>query len=342
MGAEPTSRFNGTLPHGWDPVSHAEAIKSTEELELVALCDVDAAKTERFSKLYNVSATYNNYRDLINEVKPDILSIATRTDVKAEIIYYALEHGIKGFYVEKPLSRSVAECEQVLNKIAAAGAKLVYGAQRRAMPLFKQVKYMCHSGLYGDLKHITFEYGRNMLLWSHPHTTDLIVFLANSLAVEYISALCDFGGNCENDLVVDTDPWVENAFIRFENGLTCNITPNEGNNIRLHLSGAIITINGDGYSIDISTEANVKGRFYQLQRQLGEPARSGAQVLFADLAKAIINATPVVTIRPEEILAGTRLLSGITESGLKDGAKLNYKDVRDNLVITGRFGQLYA
>src|SRR6185312_15282004 len=97
---------------------HAESIKSIEHLELVALCDKDELRNKRFSELYNVKASYTDYKDLINEAKPDIISIATRTDVKAEIISYALEHGVKGFYVEKPLSRSVKECRGVLNKIS--------------------------------------------------------------------------------------------------------------------------------------------------------------------------------------------------------------------------------
>jgi len=344
MGAEPTSRLNGMLPNGWDPISHAEAIKSIKDLELVALCDKDDARNKRFSELYSVKSTYTDYKDLINEAKPDILSIATRTDVKAEIINYALEHGVKGFYVEKPLSRSVKECREVLSKIEKASAKLVYGTQRRGMHIFRKVQELCASQVYGDVKHISFEYGRNQLLWSAPHITDMIVLYANSIDVEYISALCSFneGSYDSNSLFVDTDPWVENAYIKFTNGVTCNIIPNEGNNLRIQLSKAIIAINGDGYSIDINTEHKIKGRFHKLEQQYGEVVKSGTQMLFEDLTNAVLNSTSIKYVKAEEILCGTKLLSGIVESALKGGKKVNFKDVRDDLVITGRFGNLYA
>lgn len=343
MGAEPTSRFNGILPNGWDPMSHAESIITTNDLELVALCDIDSAKTQKFSQLYNVPKCYNNYKQLIDEVKPDIISIATRTDVKSDIINYAIDNGVKGFYVEKPLSRSIDECRQILNKINGADAKIVYGAQRRAISIFRQVKDICNSGEYGEIKHITFEYGKVMLLWNHPHITDLMVFFSNTLDVEYISALCSFKNTYNKDsLFIDEDPLVENAFIKFNNGITINTTPNEGGNVRIHLARAILTINGDGYCIDINTEDKIKGRFHKSNRIFAEPSKSGTQVLFADLANAVLNSTNVKNICPEDILCGTAIISGIVESSLNNGAKINYQDIRNDLTITGRFGDLYA
>ncbi len=343
MGAEPTSRLRGLLPNGWDPISHAESIMSISDMELIALCDIDSAKTEKFSSIYNVQKIYNNYKVLVNEIKPDILSIATRTDVKSEIINYAIDNGVKGFYVEKPLGRSVSECEQILNKIKGANLKIAYGVQRRAMPIYSQVKEICNSGIYGSVKHIVIEFGRNMLLWSHPHSIDLIVFYSNSIDVEYISAICSFNKDyTKKECIIDTDPLVENAFIKFKNGISANIIQNEGNNVRIQLTHAIITINGEGYSIDINTEDKIKGAFHKLERKFAEPNKSGTQIMFADLAQAVLSSSNVESILPEEILCGTKILSGIVESALKDGAKVFFKDIRNDLIITGRFGNLCA
>ena len=86
MGAEPSDRLYSTLPNGWTPITHAESIISTPTLELISLCDVDIAKTEKFGKLYSIEKCYNNYNELFDVEKPDVISIATRTDVKTEII----------------------------------------------------------------------------------------------------------------------------------------------------------------------------------------------------------------------------------------------------------------
>ncbi|MES2284292.1 MAG: Gfo/Idh/MocA family oxidoreductase [Bacteroidota bacterium] len=343
MGAEPTSRLAGLLPIGWDPISHAESIKSINDLELTALCDVDLKKTERFSAMYNVPKIYTDYKVLINEVKPDIISIATRTNVKSEIINYAIDNGVKGVYVEKPLGRSITECEQILNKINNANAKIAYGAQRRAMPIYQEVKNICNSGEYGIVKHIIIEFGKSRLFWTHPHSTDLIVFFSNSTDVDYISAICAFDDNYSKDsLIIDEDPLVECAFIKFKNGVSANITQNEGSNIRIQLTNAIITINGDGYSIDINTEGENKGCFHKLERRYPKSNKSGTQIMFADLAAAVLNSANVESVSPEEILCGSRILSGIVESALKNGEKVNFKDIRNDLIITGRLGNLYA
>lgn len=343
MGAEPTSRFNGRLPYGWDPVSHAESIKLTDDLELSALCDLDPAKTKKFSLLYDVQKVYNNYTKLIDEINPDILSIATRTDVKSEVINYAIDKQVKGIYVEKPLGRSIKECKEILTKIRRANAKIAYGVQRRAMPIYTQVKEICSSGVYGDVKHITIEFGKCALLWSHPHSTDLIVFFSNSIDIDYISAVCNFQQNYDKDsLIIDCDPLVESAFIKFKNGISANITQTEGNNVRIQLAHAIITINGDGFSIDLNIEDNIKGSFHKLERKCAEPNKSGTQIMFDSLTKAVVNKTEVQSISPEEILCGFEILIGIVESALKGGAKINYSDIRADLVVTGRFGDLYA
>jgi len=343
MGAEPTSRFKGMLCNGWDPISHAESIVSNEHLQLVALCDIDAEKTKKFAELYKVENTFNEYKILIDKIKPDIISIATRTNMKQEIIEYALAKGVKGFYVEKPLSRSVEDCQLLLNKIKAADAKIVYGAQRRALSIMRQAKEMCISGEYGTVKSLTFEYGRNMLLWSHPHTTDLMVYFANSVDIDYVSALCTFDKKYDSkEIFVDNDPFVESAFVKFRNGIAASITPNDGNNIRIHLTKAILVINSDGFSIDIFTEGEIKGKFTNLNRIYAEVGKSATQRLFADLTNALINIEPVAAITAEEIVGGTRILSAIVESGLNNGAKINAEEIRDKLFITGRFGDFYA
>jgi len=343
MGAEPTSRFNGMLCKGWDPISHAESIVSSEHLQLVALCDIDTEKTRRFSELYHVENTFNDYKKLIDTIKPDVISIATRTNMKQEIIEYALENGVKGFYVEKPLSRSVGDCTELLNKIKTADAKIAYGAQRRALAIMRKAKEICVSGEYGTIKTLTFEYGRNMLLWSHPHTTDLMVYFANSVDLDFVTALCTFDKvYAANEMFIDNDPVVETAFVKFKNGVAATITPNDGNNIRIHLTKAILVINSDGYSIDVFTEGEIKGKFTNLNRIYAVDSRSATQHLFDDVANAVINSTTVAAISHEEIVAGTKILSGIVASGLKNGAKVKAEEIRDNLVITGRFGDFYA
>ena len=132
MGAEPSSRL-GKLSNGWFPISHAESIKSIPNLELTAICDIDANKIKKFSTLYNVPQGFTDYKELIEKVIPDIISIATRTNLKENIINYALDHGVKGIYVEKPLSRSITTVQNCRNSVSVPATVNNFFTRRKDM-----------------------------------------------------------------------------------------------------------------------------------------------------------------------------------------------------------------
>lgn len=341
MGAEPSSRL-GKFSNGWHPVSHAESIKLISYLELTAICDIDADKVGRFLKIYNVSQGFVDYEKLIETIRPGIISIATRTNLKKEIISCALNNNVKGIYVEKPLSTSISQCEEILKQTEASGAKLVYGTQRRGMSFFRKAKELAYSGEFGDIQSITFEYGSGMLLWTLPHITDLITFFTNSTVFETVSALCEFRNKyTEESIFIDEDPIVKTAVVNMDNGIIVLLSPGKGNNIRIHLDNGIININSDGYSLDVSTGGRFKGKFNELNREYAPPSKSGTQVLFEDLTQSVLNSTDLSSVTNGEILGGIEILYGILESGLRNGTLVNHKEVRKDLIVTGRFGDLY-
>lgn len=123
MGAEPSSRFGGSLPLGWLPVTHAEAIQSVQGYELMALCDSDPEKTEKFSKIYNVPYCYQSFEKLLEEQKPEVISIATRTAIRYPIIKQAITSGVLGIYAEKPLANNLQDVEDLVLGLAAKNIK---------------------------------------------------------------------------------------------------------------------------------------------------------------------------------------------------------------------------
>jgi len=65
-------------------------------LEIVAICDIDAAcmrdKIVKF-KLDKDIKQYTDYREMIKEEKPDLVAICTESGKHAEIALYCIEHG---------------------------------------------------------------------------------------------------------------------------------------------------------------------------------------------------------------------------------------------------------
>jgi len=340
MGAEPTTRL-GKLINGRSPLSHAECIKTVDQLDLVALCDVDNAKVTKFKEYYNVQHGFTDFRLLIDEIEPDVISIATRTESKEAIIEYAVQKGVRGIYVEKPLATSLIQCERILKLIDENNVELIYGTQRRGALAFRRAKEQAHSGDYGNIKSINIEYGNNLLLWSISHISDLIVYLTNSSKIYEISAICEFPKESYNNNVLDADPFVESAMVSMDNGIKSYITPGSGN-VRIFMDNGIIMVNSDGYSIDTFFEGEFKNLFTDLHREFTEPSKSGTQQLFIDLADSILSTEPVVKVSSAELLCGTEILMGMAESALRNGMIVHTDDIRRDLIVTGRFGDLYA
>src|ERR1700690_1825732 len=81
------------LPPGWLPLSHADAIRSVPGLTLAALGDSIPENLQRAGKAFGVTRLFADHKTLIDEVRPEILSIATRTQGRCDIIEYAARHG---------------------------------------------------------------------------------------------------------------------------------------------------------------------------------------------------------------------------------------------------------
>ena len=75
----------------------------------------------------------NQYLEALAEFSPDVVSIATHTDVHADYAVAALERGAHVF-VEKPLAANVADAERVVAAAKANGRKLVVGYILRHHP----------------------------------------------------------------------------------------------------------------------------------------------------------------------------------------------------------------
>jgi predicted dehydrogenase len=344
MGAEPSERLKNRVPEGWMPLSHAEVIQSTEGMELVGLCDMDETRREKFGKYYHVDHVYSDYKEMIDELQPDIISIATRTDIRCDIINYALQKGVRGFYAEKPLARSIKESRETLEHIEACGAKIVYGATRRAMEVYKKAKEICFSEELGSVTHISIEFGHSALLWTLPHAADLIVFFANSTEFDFLqaysSSIPDSG--LLNNNILDMDPIIDFAYFKMSNGISAAISPVNGLNVRIGCTKGIVTVHGNGEFIEINRAGKTPNYFNDTEILKTETEKSGTQYLFSDLRDAILNNKSPQNISPDEILCSQKMLFGMAQSAIQHNKILYSQELNEELVVTGKTGALFA
>ena len=342
IGAHTPPHVRAACPPGWLPLNHAEAITTTPGLELVAVCDTDAARAEATAKEFGAARWFTDYRKLIEETQPDLLSIATRTDGRCDIVEFAAVHGVRGIHAEKPLGRSREECQRALFAIATHGVKFSYGTTRRYMDAYREAKRLFTEGGFGALQQVTLDFGHSALLWTHPHSVDLAIFLSGASEAEFVQATCAIPPEAVQGRVVDADPKVEGALIQFANGVRATITCAGG--LHAHLAGehGTLSVGADGSWLEWNHKATSDAAYpLAHERRLASASLSGTQRVFQSLADAIRNGT-TTGIAPEEVALGCDLLLAMVWSSLQGGRRVSLAEVPADLTVTGRAGELFA
>lgn len=342
MGAEPSSRLEGKIPSGWLPISHAESILSTADLKLAALCDSDKDRLDRFSTYYKVEKKYLDYNDLLNSEVTDLLSIATRTAGRCEVIRKAVKKGIKAIYAEKPLSTSLIETKSTLDTVKLAGAVLGYGVNRRYHAVYRKAKEMILSGEIGDVVEIVIEAGYAPLLWSHPHSSDLMIFFAGTTKIEFVQGGCQKLEWNPQTSIVDSDPMVGNSFVQFGNGVSGTINKASGLNVRIAGSTANLTVHADGSFIELYRHSKATPYYFDIRGEEKPAAKcSATQQVFNEL-KDSLKGKSFQGISPEEIFAGQQILFATVQSSLEGGRRIKADEMNMDMIITGKSGNFYA
>ncbi len=111
--------------------NHLVAIGKLPDVKVVALCDVIAKRAEEARNKYAPDArVYTDYIKMLDEVKPDVVHIATPHYLHCEMACEALARGIHVF-LEKPACISEAELDRLLKAEKTSSAKISVCFQNR-------------------------------------------------------------------------------------------------------------------------------------------------------------------------------------------------------------------
>lgn len=117
---------------------------------LVAVMRRDAAAAEDFARRHGVPRWYDDAGDLLADPEVDAVYIATPPGQHHEYTKMAAQAG-KPVYVEKPMARTHAECQEMIQVCKQAGVPLFVAYYRRALPRFLKIKEVLHSGGIGKV-----------------------------------------------------------------------------------------------------------------------------------------------------------------------------------------------
>ena len=134
--------------------TYAEALWDRPEVELVAGADRDEKRLAMFGERYGVEALYTDALEMYEKENLDILAIATNTKGRSFLTVKAVEAGVKGIFVDKPMTFTLKEADDMVNACAKAGVPLVGGATTTSHPSFGKAKELITTGAIGDVTSI--------------------------------------------------------------------------------------------------------------------------------------------------------------------------------------------
>ncbi|HEX6559877.1 MAG TPA: Gfo/Idh/MocA family oxidoreductase [Longimicrobiales bacterium] len=130
----------------------AAAIAKSASLQLSAVADVDPARAHALAGQFG-SVAASDWKSLVAQQEIDAVVVSTPPNSHAEIVVAALQAG-KHVLCEKPLGRTPAECQAMVDAAAAAHRVLSTGFNYRFYPSVLMARTLLDSGMIGELDHI--------------------------------------------------------------------------------------------------------------------------------------------------------------------------------------------
>ncbi len=154
--ADPTRKYRTALIGcGWWGKNILREAIASERVKVVGLCDVDRSTrdvaAEQVKDLNSDDPKkYNDYRELLEKEKPELVLIATPDHWHAMQTIAAVQAGAHVF-VEKPTGHTVNESRAMLHAARASGRVVQVGLHRRIGPHHVSAMKFLKSGGAGDV-----------------------------------------------------------------------------------------------------------------------------------------------------------------------------------------------
>lgn len=132
---------------------HMPALRSqADRVEMVAFCDLIIERAEKAAKDFGTpdARVYTDYRELLADRSIDVVHVCTPNRSHCEISVAALDAG-KHVMCEKPMAKTVADAQLMLDAAKRSGKLLTIGYQNRFRPDSLYLKQAVLEGKLGDI-----------------------------------------------------------------------------------------------------------------------------------------------------------------------------------------------
>ncbi|MDB6138553.1 MAG: 3-chlorobenzoate-3,4-dioxygenase dihydrogenase related protein [Verrucomicrobiaceae bacterium] len=120
--------------------------------EIIAVADADENGLAAELKKLKVAKGDADYRQMLSEVKADIVAIGPRhIDQHRDMCLAAIAAGARGIYMEKPFCRSLAEADEIIAAAEKTGTKIAIAHRNRYQPVVPVIDGLIKDGTIGQV-----------------------------------------------------------------------------------------------------------------------------------------------------------------------------------------------
>ena len=139
------------------------------KLEIAAVCDILPEKMQELLARHGLEndesiKRYTDYKVMLDEIKPTLVSIATESGPHAEIALYCIDKGIN-VIIEKPMAMNMADADEIIRRSKEKNVKVCACHQNRFNVAVQKTRKALESGRFGRLSH-----GSIHVRWNRNHS----------------------------------------------------------------------------------------------------------------------------------------------------------------------------
>ena len=191
--------------------THAGSYFLNPNTKLVALCDIDKDKLQKYGKKYNISKLYEKSSDMYNNEDLDCVSICTLAQNHYSLVKKAVENKIRGIFLEKPISNSLYNASNIIELCKKNNVVLILDHRRRFAPFYYSVKKILKDKNFGHITKVNTFYSSGIAN-TGTHQFDLLRFFFGD-----VYSIESSGTNMQNDPNLDVT-------LEFNNGIKATMT----------------------------------------------------------------------------------------------------------------------
>ena len=126
------------------------------KLEIVGLCDIDSEALNDKVRKFDLQSVhqYSDYKEMIRQEKPELVTIATESGKHAQIALDCIEAGCN-IIIEKPIALSLADADEIIRCSEAKGVKVCVSHQNRFNRSIHKIREAVDKGRFGGMMYGT-------------------------------------------------------------------------------------------------------------------------------------------------------------------------------------------